>query len=197
MVTTLILRRTRRICRGRHDEYAMKGKVVSTGFRICIVVAVLAGCVRAESPRAFGTASDQQPARSTVKSKVWLESINSVSRQSLQPSGLDIEYTPSRMATRLVKRGSGKRYATNADAIVLYSQVYDSAGRVAARGSELVGDPTRDLNKLGQEAIHMMVEGEVRCFWFPDPKKRSAIKVTDYELVWISPQPGDSPEPHQ
>jgi hypothetical protein len=177
------------------NENPMSERVIRVVAIMWAAVSVFVSCARAEAPHAHAAASGQ-PTRSASNRKAWLETINVVSRESLQASGSDIQRTPSGMATRLIKAGTGKRHPTNDDAVVLYSQVYDSAGRVVARGDELVGDPARDLNRLGQEAIHMMVGGEVRRFWFPDPKTRGATKVTDYELVWISPQPPATARPH-
>ena len=139
---------------------------------------------------AIGVACDDTDVRDRLRSasgpKARLERINSVAPKTLEAEGTGVERTSSGIATKQIYRGNGKRHATNQDAVVLYSQVYDSRGRVTVRGRELIGDPAADLTKHGQEAIQLMVEGEVRRFWFPDPKKPGRVKVTDFEVVWIS-----------
>jgi hypothetical protein len=124
---------------------------------------------------------------STQKSHARLERIKSVPPDTLHAEGPGLEKTRSGVATRLIYRGQGRRHATNLDAVILYSQTYDDAGRVVARGSQLIGDPAVDLTSDGQEAIEMMVEGDVRRFWFPDRRNGKTVRVTDYEVVWISP----------
>jgi hypothetical protein len=146
---------------------------------LLIVGAVLAthGCHRSDAQRAVPSA----------RPHAWSERVKSITPQELQARGPGLEQTPSGISTRLIHKGRGKRRATNLDAIVLYSQTYDTSGVVSASGSQLIGNPAVDLTKGGQEAIQMMVEGDVRRFWFADPKEPDRFKVTDYELLWISP----------
>lgn len=127
------------------------------------------------------------PSSGRSRPKARLENIASVPPATLKPQGPGLERTPRGVATKLIYRGNGKRRATNRDALILYSQTYDAFGAVTARGGELVGDPAVDLSVDGQQAIQMMVEGDVRRFWFPNEKQHGRITVTDFELIWISP----------
>jgi hypothetical protein len=56
----------------------------------------------------------------------------------------DTEKTPSGIATKLTRAGHGTRRAANDDAVVLYSQTYDTTGHVTARGQDLIGDPATE-----------------------------------------------------
>lgn len=136
-------------------------------------------------------AAARSPKMQSGGRKAALEAVKSIEPEMLRIEP-DSEQTPSGIATRLIQAGTGTRRVSNDDAVVLYSQTYDTAGRVMARGQELIGDPARDLNKHGQEAIQMMFEGEIRRFWFPGPKGSGARIGTDFEIVWISPEPDDS-----
>ena len=149
--------------------------------------AITTACAPAEAPRRTHAAS------AATKRTAALASVSSVPPETLRASESD-EKTSRGVHTRQIKPGAGTRHPSADDAVVLYSQVYDPQGRVIARGQDLIGDPAHDLSTDGQDAIYMMVEGEIRRFWFPD--SRGATKVTDYELVWISPQddePKDKP----
>lgn len=160
--------------------------------RACMValatLTILNGC-RDEHAQPKPTPVSRRPTMSASPAKAWLQDVKSVPPQSIRLTATDTVRTRSGMFTRLIRKGSGERHPTSDDAVVLYSQVYDAKGRVVASGQQLIGDPRRDLNQNGQEAIYMMVQGEVRRFWFPNPKLHGDYRVTDYELVWISPRP--------
>jgi hypothetical protein len=161
---------------------------------IGMLALVADGCTRVEEapaatkPAAGATATSADGAQNAALAK-----IDSVPPETLQSTAAD-ETMPGGVKTRLIERGRGTRHPSDEDAVVLYSQIYDATGRVTARGQELIGDPVNDLNEHGREAIRLMVEGEIRRFWFPDPAVRGAIKVTDYELVWISPRDDEPAE---
>jgi hypothetical protein len=122
------------------------------------------------------------------KQKVFLQGIQSVAVETLRPNQAGIERTPSGVATKVIKHGTGKRHPTSDDGVVLYSQIYDATGHVKARWDGFVGDPAKEQTREGWEILRMMVEGEVRRAWLPDPKSPDSVAV-DYELTWITPRP--------
>jgi hypothetical protein len=153
---------------------------------ICVLVMLAVACTRTQA-----TKDEVRSAASTSKPTAYLSTITSVPADTLMATGSDIEKTRSGVATRVMRRGTGARHPTADDGVILYSQVYDKDGRVIGRWDGFVGDPAKDLNRTGFEAVQMMVEGEVRRIWFPDTKSRGGTKITDYEITWITPRPKD------
>jgi hypothetical protein len=127
----------------------------------------------------------------TPRQKAFLQNVQSVAVDTLRPNQPGIQRTPSRVVTKVIKRGTGKRHPTSDDGVVLYSQVYDASGRVKARWDGFVGDPAKEQTREGWEILRMMVEGEVRRAWLPDPKSPGGVTVADYELTWITPRPDE------
>lgn len=165
----------------------MRRTHIQSAIVVAIVVATAATCSRSQPVNR----SQQPPAvgKSESNPKAFLYTLQSVPVETLNPTGPDIEQTPSGVATKVIKRGTGTRHPTSDDGIVLYSQIYDETGQVNARWDGFVGDPAKEETRVGWEMLQMMVEGEVRRVWLPDPKSPHGVKVADYELTWITPRP--------
>ena len=163
----------------------------------CGVIATSVGCKREIIHRtsAARDTSNIQSSRCASKPAAFLDTVHSVSVETLRPTGPGIESTSSGAATKVIKRGTGKRHPTADDGVVLYLQVYDPSGHVKSRWDGFVGDPAKESDGAGWETLRMMVEGEVRRLWRPDPKSPGGVMVTDYELTWITPRPKDEAQP--
>jgi hypothetical protein len=113
----------------------------------------------------------------------YLAIYTSIPASELQLTAPDIARSASGIPTKLIKRGKDGRRISNDDAVILQWQVYNSAGAAVERGSELLSN-----QRTYPDSLLMMGQGEVRRFWFRDPANARRLKVTDYEVVWISPE---------
>jgi hypothetical protein len=171
----------------------MKPIFIRMAFACAVVLATATSCTRTQ------TASGSRPApvtKNAAKPQIFLETIRSVPIDTLIPTGPDIEWTPSGVPTKVIRRGRGTRHPTSDDGVILHSQIYDRAGHVVGRWDEFVGNPAKENDRIGWEMLQMMVEGEVRRIWRPDAKSPSGVMVADFELRWITPRPADeTPQP--
>ena len=101
--------------------------------------------------------------------------------------------TTSGLSTRVLQPGTGTRHPRSTDTVVVHYTGWTTDGRMfessVTRG-EPAEFPLRDVIRGWTEGVQMMVEGEKRRFWIPEPlayggRDPKGMLVFDIELLDI------------
>jgi len=101
--------------------------------------------------------------------------------------------TTSGLSTRVLQPGTGTRHPRSTDTVVVHYTGWTTDGKMfessVTRG-EPAEFPLRDVIRGWTEGVQMMVEGEKRRFWIPEPlayggRDPKGMLVFDIELLDI------------
>ena len=140
----------------------------------------------------------------TLASIVWLATA-AVAAQFVKqiPAPADVKAPPARaaktasgLASRVIKAGTGKVHPTETDEVTVHYTGWTTDGRTfdTSVGGEPATFPLNEVIKGWTEGVQLMVVGEKRRFWIPEPlgyRGRRApfgMLVFDVELLSITPK---------
>ena len=106
------------------------------------------------------------------------------------------EKTASGLASLVIKRGTGKTHPGPMDTVTVHYTGWTTDGKMfdSSIGDEPVSFPLDEVIKGWTEGVQLMVVGEKRRFWIPEPlayrgqKPPFGLLVFDVELLKFTPK---------
>jgi FKBP-type peptidyl-prolyl cis-trans isomerase len=141
-----------------------------------------------------------------IATTLLLSSPSAFAQATTQPEAqppADAERSPSGLATKILKPGTGAKHASPKDYVTLHYTGWTADGKAfdstLAREEPLIRPLERLMKGMG-EGIQLMVEGETRRLWIPEALAFAGAKgrpagdlVMEVQLLSIDPPPTQAP----